>query len=689
MQDAASSHRWSTSGSSGRRGSRARSCCACARRTPTSTCGWPPATPRPARQWPTCTRASAAAYGDLTFTPYDAGGRRRARPRVPRAAPRRQPGDRAGAARQGRPPRRPGRRLPAAGPVAVPAVVRRGAHRARAAARLRLRPARSCSATRSAPPTTSPRRAATRRPRCWRWRRSCAPGWSTPTGSSWTPRRGVSGAGRPPKPNTTFCTVDEDFTAYGLLDHRHTPEMEQVLGASVLFTPHLAPMNRGILATCYARPTGATSTDALLDALRGRLRRRALRRRHRRVAVDQGDPRFELRPRHRALRRAHRLGGGHRRHRQPHQGRVGRGRAVRQPPPRPPRDHRPPDRRGVPMTRHRARGVHRRGVACGIKPSGDPDLSLVATADGQPVAAAAVFTQNKMTAAPVVTTNAHLTLTGGRAAAVVLNSGCANAATGAPGVDDAQAMCAAVAAELGCARRGGAGVLHRPHRLPAADGRDRWRASRSSWPAAVGRRRRRRRRGDPHHRHPPQGDARRAATASPSAAWPRAPPCSPRTWPRCSPCSPPTPRSSRPSCTDVLRAGVAESFNAMSIDGCTSTNDTVILLASGAAGAARRPGRLRGRGGRGVPRPRHADGRRRRRATPRSSRCGSPARSPTTRRAAGARKVAESQLVKCSWYGEDPYWGRVASELGTAGHHLRARQAHACATATSSSPRAA
>jgi N-acetyl-gamma-glutamyl-phosphate reductase len=79
---------------------------------------------------------------------------------------------------------------------------------------------------------------------------------------------GVSGAGRPAKPNTTFCTVDEDFTAYGLLDHRHTPEMEQVLGASVLFTPHLAPMNRGILATCYARPTQVTSTAALLACLR-------------------------------------------------------------------------------------------------------------------------------------------------------------------------------------------------------------------------------------------------------------------------------------------------------------------------------------------------------------------------------------------------------------------------------------
>jgi N-acetyl-gamma-glutamyl-phosphate reductase len=79
---------------------------------------------------------------------------------------------------------------------------------------------------------------------------------------------GVSGAGRPPKPTTTFCAVDEDFTAYGILDHRHTPEMEQVLGASVLFTPHLAPMNRGILATCYARPSGPTTTEALLGTLR-------------------------------------------------------------------------------------------------------------------------------------------------------------------------------------------------------------------------------------------------------------------------------------------------------------------------------------------------------------------------------------------------------------------------------------
>src|SRR5690606_24103574 len=63
----------------------------------------------------------------------------------------------------------------------------------------------------------------------------------------------------------------------------------------------------------------------------------------------------------------------------------------------------------------------------------------------------AVFTQNKMTAAPVITTNAHLTLTGGRAAAVIVNSGCANAATGAQGLADAEEMTALVAAQLGCA----------------------------------------------------------------------------------------------------------------------------------------------------------------------------------------------------------------------------------------------
>ena len=81
---------------------------------------------------------------------------------------------------------------------------------------------------------------------------------------------GVSGAGKALKSSSMFCSVDEDFTAYGLVSHRHTPEMQQLIGAEILFTPHLAPMNRGILATCYARPIsrGATTQDAI-EVLRG------------------------------------------------------------------------------------------------------------------------------------------------------------------------------------------------------------------------------------------------------------------------------------------------------------------------------------------------------------------------------------------------------------------------------------
>ena len=95
-----------------------------------------------------------------------------------------------------------------------------------------------------------------------------------PTGIVVDAASGVSGAGRGLEPTTAFCAADEDFTAYGLLTHRHTPEIEQNLSrlagapAQVLFTPHLAPMSRGILATCYARPTGPLSTDDVLASLR-------------------------------------------------------------------------------------------------------------------------------------------------------------------------------------------------------------------------------------------------------------------------------------------------------------------------------------------------------------------------------------------------------------------------------------
>lgn len=82
---------------------------------------------------------------------------------------------------------------------------------------------------------------------------------------------GISGAGRALKHSSMFCTVDENYEAYGLLDHRHTPEIEQVVGAQVLFTPHLAPMNRGIFSTCYAKvAAGAKVTTASLLAVLAR-----------------------------------------------------------------------------------------------------------------------------------------------------------------------------------------------------------------------------------------------------------------------------------------------------------------------------------------------------------------------------------------------------------------------------------
>jgi N-acetyl-gamma-glutamyl-phosphate reductase len=83
---------------------------------------------------------------------------------------------------------------------------------------------------------------------------------------------GVSGAGRAAKEATGFNTVAESFTAYGLINHRHTAEMEAALGQDILFTPHLAPMNRGILATCYAQAAAPLRDCEPLEVLRAAYR---------------------------------------------------------------------------------------------------------------------------------------------------------------------------------------------------------------------------------------------------------------------------------------------------------------------------------------------------------------------------------------------------------------------------------
>lgn len=91
-------------------------------------------------------------------------------------------------------------------------------------------------------------------------------------------KSGVSGAGRSPKLTTHFPECNESFLAYGVGRHRHTPEIDQVLSdvgrltgesVEVLFTPHLVPMDRGILATIYATPKTEVSERDLMDLYRG------------------------------------------------------------------------------------------------------------------------------------------------------------------------------------------------------------------------------------------------------------------------------------------------------------------------------------------------------------------------------------------------------------------------------------
>ena len=94
-----------------------------------------------------------------------------------------------------------------------------------------------------------------------------------PTGIIIDAKSGVSGAGRSPKLNTLYAECNESISAYGVGGHRHMPEIEQVLSdfsgadVDVIFTPHLTPMDRGILATIYAKPTDESTNEDLLAVM--------------------------------------------------------------------------------------------------------------------------------------------------------------------------------------------------------------------------------------------------------------------------------------------------------------------------------------------------------------------------------------------------------------------------------------
>jgi N-acetyl-gamma-glutamyl-phosphate reductase len=87
-------------------------------------------------------------------------------------------------------------------------------------------------------------------------------------------KSGVSGAGRGGGSTFGFAEVNEDVSAYGLLKHSHVPEMVATLSTlggtqiSLTFTPHLIPMTRGILSTCYARGRGGVTTEQCIETAR-------------------------------------------------------------------------------------------------------------------------------------------------------------------------------------------------------------------------------------------------------------------------------------------------------------------------------------------------------------------------------------------------------------------------------------
>ena len=81
-------------------------------------------------------------------------------------------------------------------------------------------------------------------------------------------KSGVSGAGRKPKLGFHYPECNESLSAYGVGTHRHTPEIELYTGAKVIFTPHLVPMDRGILTTTYSRPKSSVSQADIMDLLR-------------------------------------------------------------------------------------------------------------------------------------------------------------------------------------------------------------------------------------------------------------------------------------------------------------------------------------------------------------------------------------------------------------------------------------
>jgi glutamate N-acetyltransferase/amino-acid N-acetyltransferase len=304
------------------------------------------------------------------------------------------------------------------------------------------------------------------------------------------------------------------------------------------------------------------------------------------------------------------------------------------------------------------------GLACGIKESGAPDLAIVATENGEAVAAAGVFTSNLAQAAPVQVSQQHLT--SGRAAGVVLNSGNANAATGEQGRRDARRMCELTAngplsidaSDVLVCSTGligiplpmtalEAGIPKLTPQLSRLGGDD---AAQAIMTTDTMRKQAAFRNG-----FTVGGMAKGAAMLSPAMATMLAVLTTDAAV-------------ESPVLQRALARAVGETFDCLIVDGCRSTNDTVLVLANGRAGEitehALTDALTEVCGGLAQMMQHDAEG-----ATKFAEIRVVGARTQDDARIA-ARAVANSQLVQCSLNGGDPYWGRVLSELGASGAHF-------------------
>jgi glutamate N-acetyltransferase/amino-acid N-acetyltransferase len=309
-----------------------------------------------------------------------------------------------------------------------------------------------------------------------------------------------------------------------------------------------------------------------------------------------------------------------------------------------------------------AEGFVAAGLHAGIKRR-KLDMAMIATDDGRAVPCAAVFTQNKFAAPPVELNRATLSENGGKVAAVIVNSGNANAGTGLPGYKDAQLMAAAAGDALRIANAHvlvcSTGIIGTPlpierildatpklaGRLSVAGGKD----------AALG---------ILTTDHEPKkvvvrgstftvgGMAKGCGMIAPNMATMLAFLTTDADVPR-------------PALQQILERSADATFNTLNVDGAMSTNDTAMLLASGRRGAPDAGefanAVLAACESLTLQMARDAEG------MTKIARLSVTGAANDNEARAAAKAIAENNLVKCSWYGGDPYWGRLLAAAGSCG----------------------